>query len=266
VSDPFKIIEPTVISFSGGRTSGYMLWRILQSNQGLPDDAIVVFANTGKEVEETLEFINDCSVNWQVPIVWLEFIADKPGFKVVNYANASRLGEPFEALITKKNYLPNTFARFCTSDLKVNLIDKYMKSIDIEEYVTFVGIRADEPRRVAKMKDNKNIKETPLATANIAVNDVLDFWDKQTFNLQTITVNGNSLLSNCDLCFLKKQTHLLSLVKDKPERANWWINMENKINARFNQAHSSYQEILFFSQNQSDMFVDEEAIACFCGD
>ena len=46
MSDPFKIIEPTVISFSGGRTSGYMLWRILQSNQGLPDDAIVVFAKS----------------------------------------------------------------------------------------------------------------------------------------------------------------------------------------------------------------------------
>ena len=88
MSDPFKIIEPTVISFSGGRTSGYMLWRILQSNQGLPDDAIVVFANTGKEDEVTLRFIEDCSVNWQVPIVWLEFIADKPGFQVVNYANA----------------------------------------------------------------------------------------------------------------------------------------------------------------------------------
>ena len=58
--DPFKIIEPTVISFSGGRTSGYMLWRILQSNNGLPEDAIVTFANTGKEEEATLQFVKDC--------------------------------------------------------------------------------------------------------------------------------------------------------------------------------------------------------------
>jgi argininosuccinate synthase len=49
--DPFKITEPTVISFSGGRTSAYLLWRVLQSNGGMPDEAIAVFANTGKEEE-----------------------------------------------------------------------------------------------------------------------------------------------------------------------------------------------------------------------
>ena len=73
MSDPFKIIEPTVISFSGGRTSAYMLWRVLQSNSGLPDDAIVCFANTGKEHESTLKFVNDCEKNWGVPIAWLEY-------------------------------------------------------------------------------------------------------------------------------------------------------------------------------------------------
>ena len=73
MSDPFKIIEPTCISFSGGRTSAYMLWRVLQSNGGLPKDAVACFANTGKEDEATLRFIHDCETNWQVPIKWLEW-------------------------------------------------------------------------------------------------------------------------------------------------------------------------------------------------
>lgn len=51
--DPFKIDQPTCISFSGGRTSVYMLWRVLQANAGLPADTVVCLANTGKEVEAT---------------------------------------------------------------------------------------------------------------------------------------------------------------------------------------------------------------------
>ncbi len=65
MTDPFKIDTPTCISFSGGRTSAYMLWRVLQANGGLPAEAVVCFANTGKEDEETLRFVQDVSANWQ---------------------------------------------------------------------------------------------------------------------------------------------------------------------------------------------------------
>ena len=62
-----------VISFSGGRTSGFMLKQIIDNNNGLPDNAVVCFANTGREMPQTLEFINDCSLNWGMKIVWLEY-------------------------------------------------------------------------------------------------------------------------------------------------------------------------------------------------
>jgi len=82
--NPFKITEPTCISFSGGRTSAYMLYRVLEANNGLPDDAIVCFANTGKEEEATLKFIQNCSEHWNVDIHWLEYISEIPMFKKVD--------------------------------------------------------------------------------------------------------------------------------------------------------------------------------------
>ena len=88
----FKITEPTCISFSGGRTSAYMLWRILQAHQmSLPSDAVVCFANTGKEEEATLEFVRDCEKFWNVPIIWIEYDPEKErNYKIVDFKTASR--------------------------------------------------------------------------------------------------------------------------------------------------------------------------------
>jgi len=167
MSDPFKIIEPTCISFSGGRTSAYMLWRVLQSNGGLPDEAIVCFANTGKEDEATLKFVHDCETQWNVPIVWLEYAEaeeSKDRFKVVTYETASRNGEPFEAMIARKKFLPNSVMRFCTTELKITPIARYMESIGHQEFETFAGIRADEPKRIVRLRQSLH---APLAKIGV---------------------------------------------------------------------------------------------------
>ena len=104
--NPYKIEEPALISFSGGRTSGFMLWNILKAFDGkLPEDIFVVFANTGKEAPETLDFVNDISNKWDVDIKWLELSIhqERPIWrtKEVTYETASKNGEPFDMLIEK---------------------------------------------------------------------------------------------------------------------------------------------------------------------
>ncbi len=69
----YRISGPAQICFSGGRTSGYLLQEILNSNGGLPTDCSVVFTNTGKDVEATLEFIEEVSHRFAVKIRWLEW-------------------------------------------------------------------------------------------------------------------------------------------------------------------------------------------------
>lgn len=72
-TSPFYITGPALISFSGGRTSAYMLFMILCAHGGvLPDDVYVVFANTGKEREETLRFVHEVEVRWGVRVWWIE--------------------------------------------------------------------------------------------------------------------------------------------------------------------------------------------------
>jgi 3'-phosphoadenosine 5'-phosphosulfate sulfotransferase (PAPS reductase)/FAD synthetase len=277
--NPFLITEPTVISFSGGRTSAYMLWRVLQSHGGkLPEDAIVCFANTGKEDEATLEFVRDCSKHWDVKIDWIEYRHDDLGFVKVDFETASRDGEPFEALIRKVQFLPSSAMRICTTHLKIRPFRKYLDSIGIHRPVQFVGIRADEMRRVVKIRANPEAegmeRHLPLAAAGVDVHAVNEFWSKQDFNLNLTTFNGRTLAGNCDLCYLKPASQILSLIKEKPERAIWWAKMESldlekqvNGNKQFSRDRPSYAQMLKFSKEQRDMFdPDEQAISCFCGD
>ena len=278
--NPYKITEPTCISFSGGRTSAYMLYKVLEAHDmSLPEEAIVCFANTGKEDEATLKFVHDCETNWGVKIHWLEFqYAEEPKnrFKVVDYKTASRNGEPFAASIDQngKPYLPNPVARICTINLKIRVIHHYLKSIGWEhnERMDWVGIRADEQRRAAKIERDR----TPLVTAGVTKEIVGEFWRNQSFDLELPNMNGVTMHGNCDLCFLKPTSQVISLIREKPERADWWIKMENHAQtsdktygdgARFRKDRPSYAQLKQFALSQMDMFdANEEAIPCFCGD
>jgi 3'-phosphoadenosine 5'-phosphosulfate sulfotransferase (PAPS reductase)/FAD synthetase len=274
MANPFIITEPTCISFSGGRTSAYMLYKVLEAHDmRLPSDAKVMFANTGKEDEATLKFVNDCSVNWNVPITWVEYRDADPAFAVVNYETASRNGEPFEALIRKRQYLPNPVTRFCTSELKIRSIHKYLKSTgwdDHNETMDWIGMRADEQRRAAKISDKSRM---PLVAAGVTKETVGDFWRNQSFDLELPNMNGVTMHGNCDLCFLKGGAQVLSLIAEKPERGIWWAQMEalalasKPSGAVFRSDRPSYASMIQFSKEQIDMFdPNEETIACFCGD
>ena len=281
--NPFFIDAQTAMSVSGGRTSGYMLWRVLQAHGGvLPEGVEVCFANTGKEAEETLRFVRDMELHWGVPIRWIEYRADDPGYALVNFETASRNGEPFAALIAKRQYLPNPVTRFCTVELKIRAMHKHLKSLgwkDGDGWDQMVGIRADEPRRVAKIRARpspETVKETmilPLADAGVTKKDVGDFWRAQPFDLDLHNDNGTTPEGNCDLCFLKGANRIFTLIKKKPSRAIWWAAQESlslsskPSGAQFRSDRPSYQQMHDYALAQQDMFdPDEETIACFCGD
>ena len=266
MSDPFKIEGPALISFSGGRTSAYMLWRILQAHGGsLPDDVHVVFANTGKEREETLRFVHECSVRWDVPIVWVE-LADRKAkdmaarFNIVGYNSASRDGQPFEALIRRKNYLPNSVTRFCTTELKIDPMRYYMKAQGYKRWTNVVGLRADEAHRVERGEaSNAKGKEPwisvfPLFAAGTTNRDVRLWWAAQDFDLQLLPFEGN-----CDGCFLKARPKLMEVERTKSGTLQWWANMEalalasKPSGARF-RPDRTYREIIDAVQRQGDIF------------
>ena len=216
-----------VCSFSGGRTSAFMAQYLIKSNKYKDYKIIFVFANTGKENEETLNFVNKCDIEWNLNIVWLEAsIINKKGkgttYKIVNFKNASRNGEPFEDML-KKYPLPTPFASNCTRELKLQPINKYIKDLGYDDFITAIGIRYDERHRKSiKAKENKLIY--PLCDdLQIDNNFIRKYWDMQSFDLKLKDYEGN-----CDLCFKKSLRKRMTLIKENKNIADWWINMENK--------------------------------------
>lgn len=287
----YYINEPTCISFSGGRTSAYMLHKILEAHDGdLPEFAKITFANTGKEMPQTLDFVRDVGVNWGVDIVWLERYARKSrddeknkyayDTKVVTYETASRNGEPFAALIKVKRYAPNPVARFCTADLKIRAIKEYLvDQCGFETpYTSFIGIRGDEVRRAVKMNgtiESGQERYLPLYLEGVTAKDVGKFWDQNNFDLELPNNNGVTDWGNCDLCFLKGHKKKQSIIRARPELADWWIQQEESLSkevgkaAFFRSDQPNYKVMQTIALEQTSIFddiFDDETIPCFCGD
>jgi hypothetical protein len=262
MANPYTLPEGnTLISFSGGRTSAFMVHQILEANGNLPDRAKVIFANTGREMPETLDFVQECSERWAVPITWLEYRRhnNKVAFEQVNHNSASRNGEPFEALLYKP-YLPNAIARFCTEELKVRTMKRFLVKLGWKFWNNTIGIRADESRRIKPSRDKKWQNWYPLNDAGANLETISDFWKNQSFDLRVMKGAGN-----CDGCFLKSEATLAAMWREHPDRMQWWADVENKIGGTFHKRRN-YSELGDFVQRQSDWIFEDEAFLCQAND
>ena len=289
---PYRFREdgrPRILHFSGGRTSAYLLRHTLDAYGGtLPRSVRVVFCNTGKEREETLQFIERCSTEWNVAVTWLEydFLPNARGgrhdpkhvHRIVDFKTASRNGEPFEAMIRSGSILPTVALRKCTSELKVRTSERWIRRVlGWRRHFDVLGIRYDEGRRWRKALMKECRSEFPLVFARVTKSIVDDYWQRSPFDLGI-----SSRLGNCDLCFLKGKRNLLRTIKKEPERARWWIDQEERVlsqhgrrlrnstMAQFSQRYT-YSELLAESRIEDPQLpliqdADDGGIPCFCGD
>lgn len=213
-----------LVSVSGGRSSHYMAKHIRAHPDYADCNFLFAFGNTGKERPETLDFIERCDKEWDLGIVWLEakinpIYRQPTTYTRVSYETASRNGEPFEAMIRKYG-IPNIPFPHCTRELKLRPINAYAKEhFKGEPYITAIGIRVDEARRIRIDRD----KCYPLVEWGVNVERVRRWWQTQPFDLQLKDYEGN-----CDLCWKKSLRKLMTLVNERPQDAEWWAEMEAK--------------------------------------
>ncbi len=292
-----------VVAFSGGRTSALMLQLLLDGNAAR-DSFTVLFCNTGKEKDETLDFVHQVETRWGVPVKWLEYtrVPATPEiaafypharskdtvlkqyeqgltthwFKVCDYETARRRDEkntPFDELLSWAKVLPNLRNRMCSVQMKVRTMMRYLFSNGVYEWTDHIGIRADEADRALEIRANcPSYRHTafPLIDARITEPDVLGYWAAQDFDLRLESYQGN-----CDLCFLKKKWKRIKVAREEPEALEWWLAQERAFAAKPHitgdgkvfRKGQPYEAIRIAAEHPSfDFGGDDPEIPCGCAD
>ena len=141
---------PHVVKFSGGRSSGMLLFTLLENGflrQERGD--VVVFNNTSCEHPETYRFAAECKrrveSNYGIPFFFVQFQTYEdarqgewrrlPTYRLVNERPYSKSnldgfhwrGEVFEELLSHKAYVPSQFRRVCTKSLKLEVTREFLR-------------------------------------------------------------------------------------------------------------------------------------------
>jgi len=211
-----------VVSFSGGRTSAY-LCKLMIDTYG-KENVDFIYMDTGAEHPKTYEFIKNVNEFLNLNLICLRGDFNQPlgkghKYKVVNIASIKSDLSPFTEMVNKYG-TPSISGKWCTSRMKEETHDKYCNdTYGKGGYQTWIGIRADEPKRltgVGKRNDLRYMAEITDAEKK----DVLEFWAGQPFDLGV-----DEWLGNCVFCFKKSNLKLAAAQRDEPELYLKWLDM-----------------------------------------
>ena len=145
-----------VLGISGGKDSAALA---IYLRNNYPDlDIEYYFADTGKELDETYEFINNLEVYLGQKIIRLRAVKDSPI-------------DPFDHFLARYGgYLPSKQARWCTRHLKLEPFEAFVGN---GPTVSYVAIRGDEDRE-GYVSHKPNIQTIYPFRKNIWSEDVIN--------------------------------------------------------------------------------------------
>ena len=166
--------------------------------------------------------------------------------EIVRYHMGMPTHRPRQAF---QDFTSTRLIRLRNPDLLARTFDStaQLKGDDAVEFLSLVGLRADEPLRVARVLERNNALRdpnrladgeyiyVPLYDRDITKQDVLAFWSSQAWDLE---IPQDVNLSNCVYCFMKGERALREIAAQRkwdseqsqggPESINWWAGIEKR--------------------------------------
>src|SRR5699024_9979514 len=215
-----------MVAVSGGRSSA-MMARIIQTSEKYKNyNKLYVFANTGMERKQTINFLRNIEKYWGIEIKKVEGIYSKKmgigvSYNIIkSYNDLDMQANTFSQAIMHKNKgifkgVPNSAAPYCSSMLKTIHCKKLADDIfRVNNYITAIGFRAEDmPKRITWVEiENDENRIFPLLSDfrndPISNSHLNRWWSKQKFKLE---LHGN--LGNCELCWKKSRNILIDNIR-----------------------------------------------------
>ncbi|MCR0998677.1 phosphoadenosine phosphosulfate reductase family protein [Serratia rubidaea] len=213
-----------VVSFSGGRTSAYLVF-LMEIQRAAGEEVHYVFMDTGAEHPKTYGFVRDLVHHWGIDLVCLRVVVNPElgkgnTYRVVSLDEIGPDLEPWRAMLRKYG-TPYVGGEFCTDRMKLGPFKKYCDGrFGRGQYKTWIGIRADEPKRLIGKPPTHYLAEI----SQFGKQDVIDWWSQQPFDLQI-----PEHLGNCVFCIKKSIQKIALAAKDEPELAKeFWEALTTK--------------------------------------
>lgn len=196
-----------VASFSGGRSSAYMVYQLMHTHP----DTDFIFMDTGAEHPKTYEFIKNIVEHWRIKLTCLRVVVNPElgqanSYREITLDELTQDLQPFRDVCYKYG-LPYLGGAFCTRTMKLEPFtrycnDKYGKN----NYQTWLGIRADEPRRLKPTEGYKYLADI----SDFDKRDIINWWRNQPFDLDI-----PEHLGNCVFCIKKSISKIALATRDE---------------------------------------------------
>ncbi len=176
-----------IVSFSGGRTSAYLVYLMEQKRINDGWDVEYIFMDTSAEHPKTYEFVKNVRDFFDINLVCLKYIANQEKGKggtydIVSIESCKHDLSVWDGMVDKYG-MPFLHGAFCSDRMKNTTFNKYIKDNIDGEYVTWLGIRHDEPKRIfGQSIDSKLTKRG------------FDSYDKSKLYADTLAISDVELL------------------------------------------------------------------------
>lgn len=245
-----------VVSISGGKDSTSLILLALEKKV----NARFVFADTGHEHAMTYEYISylEKRLNITIDVVKADFSKqiEKKKSTVLNKwvddgavteseakkiaAQLQPTGIPFLDLCLWKGRFPSTRARFCSSELKHEPLDRYMMDLIKQGYEveSWQGVRADESlaRKNLPVRERGDLYPIYRPILHWTVEDVFAMHDKHNVKPNPLYKLGMSRVG-CMPCIHARKGELTQIAQRFPEevaRVAEWESLVSKVSKRGN--------------------------------